>query len=113
MFRTAAFALLLFAFAASADEWSDWKDGRATFYVSRARPARRQQLQPPCSADSHLCYSQGTDAWSIHKGSCGYGWLDKDVATGAEAVAYGQQQQHSPRSAQCTTCYLVPGLWLV
>lgn len=24
----------------------------------------------------------GTDAWSIHKGSCGYGWLDRAVATG-------------------------------
>jgi len=24
----------------------------------------------------------GTDAWSIHKGSCGYNWLDRSVATG-------------------------------
>jgi hypothetical protein len=38
-----------------------WNVGRATFY--------------------------GTDAWSIHKGSCGYGWLDKNVATGWDVVA--------------------------
>jgi hypothetical protein len=28
----------------------------------------------------------GADAWSIHKGGCGYGWLDKDVATGGMAL---------------------------
>jgi hypothetical protein len=27
------------------------------------------------------------DAWSIHKGSCGYGWLDKTVMTGELGVA--------------------------
>jgi len=33
------------------------------------------------------CAPAGTDAWSIHKGSCMYGYLDYQRATGWDVVA--------------------------
>ncbi|WIA16123.1 hypothetical protein OEZ85_012842 [Tetradesmus obliquus] len=55
-----ALSLLSLA-AANSPGFGGWQTGRATHY--------------------------GTDAWSIHKGSCGYGWLDKNVATGWDVGA--------------------------
>lgn len=55
-------SLLVFSSTAAAQETpGKWRRGRATFY--------------------------GTDAWSIHKGSCGFGWLDRTVATGYNIAA--------------------------
>jgi esterase/lipase len=34
-------------------------------------------------------FTTGTDAWSIHKGSCGFGWLDKAVSTGELTPSLG------------------------
>ncbi|KAI8474618.1 MAG: RlpA-like double-psi beta-barrel-protein domain-containing protein-containing protein [Monoraphidium minutum] len=51
---------ILFAALAAAPA-SAWQLGRATFY--------------------------GTDAWSIHTGSCGYGQLAEDVGTGWDVAA--------------------------
>jgi hypothetical protein len=60
----AAFAIALVLACATASvsaQFGNWQTGRATFY--------------------------GSDAWSIHKGSCGYGWLDKGVSTGWDVAA--------------------------
>lgn len=54
-----------------------------TSSVGKGRSRPRVRTDPCCCCC--CCPSSSppqTDAWSIHKGSCGYGWLDRDVATG-------------------------------
>jgi hypothetical protein len=47
-------------------------------------------VHPRCAVQSLLpVLCSGTDAWSIHKGSCGYGWLDKSVRTGRFGIRGG------------------------
>jgi hypothetical protein len=102
---------LLFV-AAQAGDFGNWNSGRATHYVSGlinvfismmvpCSCSRRSVPEPVLftmlllmmpsaafmtntipAASQFLSNLQGTDAWSIHKGSCGYGWLDRDVMTG-------------------------------
>jgi len=57
----AVLAALLGLIVSAEAQYSSWQSGRATFY--------------------------GVDAWNIHQGSCGYGWLDKKVATGWNIAA--------------------------
>lgn len=40
------------------------------------------KLRSARSSTPTCFFVAGVDAWSIHKGSCGYGWLDKSVMTG-------------------------------
>ncbi|KAL4856466.1 Expansin-A32 [Chlorella vulgaris] len=55
----------------------DWQKGRATYY--------------------------GTDGWSIHKGSCGFGYQYKDIGTGWDVAAIADA---SPEFAgSCGRCY--------
>lgn len=55
--------------------YSQWADGRATFY--------------------------GTDAWNIHQGSCQYGWLDKNVGTGWDIAAISDVAPDFQNSCGC------------
>jgi hypothetical protein len=41
---------------------------------------------------SNLCLPLcSDDHWSIHKGSCGYGWLDKSVSTGDRLLSQNRR----------------------
>lgn len=67
MIRTAAVALVLslVAICAAADEWSDWKDGRATYVrhtelLPYSRPTRRQQLATPSGSANFVCFARST-----------------------------------------------------
>lgn len=64
--------------ASKSYDWT-WKDGRATYY--------------------------GTDAWSIHMGSCGYGYIYKDEPLGWDVAAMTDVSPNYGDS--CGTCYEV------
>lgn len=74
----AVYSLVALATGAAAQ---DWFDGRATFY--------------------------GTDAWKLDIGSCGYGYLSKDVGTGWDVAALPDTDplySGSHTGAQCGKC---------
>ncbi|KAF8065858.1 EXPA32 [Scenedesmus sp. PABB004] len=72
-----ALALVLACAAgASAQKMEPFKLGRATFY--------------------------GKDGWSIHTGSCGYGYLDENAGTGWDVAASADTNRD--HSGSCGTC---------
>lgn len=77
--RTAVVLLLALVFAVSQVCADGWQRGRATFY--------------------------GTDAWPIHRGSCGYGYLDPGVSTGWDVAALADTNHDYVGS--CGICYEV------
>lgn len=60
-----------------------WTRSMQTFMTSNNASKNRVQ---PLSASSRATF-YGTDAWSIHTGSCGYGQLAEDVGTGWDVAA--------------------------
>lgn len=50
-------------------------------------PTRLTLAAPPRPAPGSRATFYGTDAWSIHAGSCGYGQLAEDVGTGWDVAA--------------------------
>lgn len=61
------------------EDWGQWHQGRATFH--------------------------GTDAWPIHKGSCGYGYLDPEIMSGWDITALADMNWDYMGS--CGRCYEV------
>lgn len=120
-----ALSLLSLA-AAKSPGFGGWKSGRATFYgeqLQRSASAGWSSGQPwdyqsPPTYILHVVdrpsLAAGVDAWSIHKGSCGYGWLDKTIATGG-LIAAGRPRElqvlHGSllRSERGTSAILVLG----
>lgn len=77
----AAMVLALSLKSSRGEAFSGWKQGRATYYDGP------------------------TDYWSIHEGSCGYGYLDKDTVTGWDIAALSDQFESFGGS--CGRCYEV------
>lgn len=67
-----------------AGQFGAWRDGRASFYGKCAL------IGPACPVLATLALLITIlpyHHWSIHKGSCGYGWLDKSIMTGERSCA--------------------------
>eukprot|EP00775_Hariotina_reticulata_P001975 gene1975-2298_t len=47
----------------------------------------------------------GSDAWSIHRGSCGYGYLDPSVETGWDVAAMSDKSADFTGSCGTNICY--------
>ena len=89
--------------------YTQWADGRATFYgtggfhrqsaipSANCTRARAQLPEHTSGARAHahshtptrprLLPHPRADAWNIHHGSCGYGYLDRGVGTGWDIAA--------------------------